>query len=185
MNRKILNKAHEYALSGQDIKNILDDKVNILTYPQLSQYININDVLTIDKPLIILYLLHSWSYGHWVALIKHNDRIEFFDSYGIPIDKQLNNIKDKNFKIESNQDYPYLLKLLYDSNQKIEFNHTPLQKMKKDNIESVATCGRHSAVRCYFKQMKLKDYIKFIKSMTTKSTDADDVVSFLTLNLNN
>jgi hypothetical protein len=182
-NRFYLNKAQEYALSGQDIKNILNDDVNIITYPQLTKYNDINDILTIDKPLIILYLLHSWTYGHWVALIKHNDRIEFFDSYGIEIDDHLNKIKDKNFKIQSNQDYPHLLKLLYDSGEKIEFNHTPLQKMKKDNIESVNTCGRHSACRCYFKWMKLKDYIKFIKSMTTKNIDADDVVTFLTFNI--
>lgn len=177
--REYLNLLHNKALSSQDIWNALGGNCNILTYPQLMK---VNDIMQVlNKPLILLYMTHE-RFGHWCCLIKHNDRIEFFDSYGIIIDDQLKKI-DEIFRIKSGQNYPHLLKLLYNSGYKIEYNHIPLQKKYKSKIETVATCGRHCICRIWFKDLKLKDYIKFIKKNIKKGIDADDIVVFLTQNI--
>jgi hypothetical protein len=167
---------HEKAFSGADILKFLNYKCNLMTYPELTNCESIFDAMGEHKALVLLYLTKE-NFGHWVCVFEHdNGKIEFFDSYGTIIDDQLKQIKS-NFRKVSNQDYPHLTYLLYNSNRPVEYNHTPLQKKYTDKGRTVSTCGRHVCVRLIARKMPLTKYIKLIKK---QHTDPDSVVTFLT-----
>ena len=167
------------SLSSSDIFLALNGQCNILTYPELTKFNNINDVLTIEKPLILLYLTKE-RYGHWCCLIRHTiNLIEFFDSYGTIIDDQLKKI-NKNFRIESKQLLPHLTKLLYNSGCLIEYNHTQLQKFDKN----ISTCGRWVVCRIWNKKLPLEEFIEKIKKEANNNNETlDEFITNFTNNL--
>lgn len=182
IDKNLIKLLHNKSLSGRDIHNFLGGQCNILTYPEIKEFNSIDNILSIDKPLVLLYMTKE-HYGHWVCLIKHLNKIEFFDSYGTVIDKQLDKINPF-FRSQSGQDYPYLLKLLYDSGLPVEYNHYPIQKKYKDKIETVATCGRHCIVRLLNKDLELENYINGLKNVAYElGGDEDDIVVLITENI--
>jgi hypothetical protein len=168
------------ALSNYNINNILKNNTIILTYSQLSRFNNIYDLLKYFDHFILLYL-SKLNFGHWVCVINHPDRIEFFDPYGgsnIP-DSQLDKI-NKLVKYETNQDYPYLSKLLYESEKAIEYNNYQFQEKKND----INTCGRHCIVRVLLKNMLLDDYYKYMNKLSKYyNLNFDDIVTLITENI--
>lgn len=175
----MLNKKN-IALSNYKVNELLKDKTKILTYKQLPKFNNINDLLNPYNNFILLYL-SKLNFGHWVCILKHKDRIEFFDPYGgdtLP-DSQLDKIRDI-VKYQTNQNYPYLTKLLYDSNKPIEYNNYKFQKREND----INTCGRHCIVRVLLKDMLLDDYYIFMKELSDYyNLDYDDIVTIITENI--
>ena len=116
MNKHILDRYKEISLSNYDIFDLLNKKIRILTYPELIKYKNINDVLYPNGCFILLYMAKP-NYGHWCCVIKHHDNIEFFNPYGDGLpDDELSNIP-AHFRKISNQSYPHLTWLLYNSGQ--------------------------------------------------------------------
>jgi hypothetical protein len=172
---KIINNLHNKPFSGKDILKFLDNKTKILTYDKLKDLNNINEAFENHNCFVLLYFTHE-NFGHWTCVIKHEKKIEFFDSYGKKPDNQLNMI-NKEINIMHNQDYPYLTKLLYETGLPIEYNNYRLQKKEKKNINYNATCGRHVSVRLILKELELDDYIKFIKSF---DVDPDTLVTIFT-----
>lgn len=169
------------ALSNYEINNILNDKTKILTYKALPQFNDINQILEPYKNFIMLYMSRP-NYGHWICVIKHPDRIEFFDPYGgknTP-DEELNMINDEVKEI-TNQNYPYLSQLLYDSNYPIEYNNYKFQEHKK----GINTCGRHCIVRVLFKKLLLDDYHDLMTHLCNKlNMNYDQLVTYITVNIN-
>lgn len=166
--KKLIGKS----LSNNEIYDVFDGKIKILTYPELEQYKNIDELLYPYDKVIILYLT-SENYGHWVALFKINhNNIEFFDSYSMKPDEELKLIGE-HVRNVNNQTTPHLSHLLYDSNYNIHYNDVRLQKMKND----VNTCGRHCIVRLACDKMFIDDYVKLITSF---KYDPDYVVTYLT-----
>jgi len=164
------------SLSSEDIVRLVKGKTKIILYPELANYKNINDVLEPYGSAVILYLSDK-NYGHWVCLIKHPDRIEFFDSYAMKPDTEFYFIKEKERKKYNYHGRPYLTELLYNSKIPIEYNHQPLQSESDD----IATCGRHVAIRILFKDLLLDDYLKIIKGV--RDMTPDELVLYLTENL--
>ena len=82
MNLEIIEN---YSLSDMDIKSILPP-ANIISYKQLAKYKNINDVFN-NSDIVILFFEeqeeHNNEIGHWQLLMKDDDKIIFFDSYGL------------------------------------------------------------------------------------------------------
>jgi hypothetical protein len=177
MNKKLLDKYQEISLSNYDVFNILDKKVRVLTYPELTKYKNIDDVLRPHGCFVLLYLTKE-SYGHWTCCIKYNDRIEVFDSYGdSQPDDELEQINMK-FRKESNQYYPYLTKLLYESGYPVEYNDYKFQKHRDD----IKTCGRHVAMRIKLKDIKLDDYYDIMTKLKKEfKLTYDELVTLLTM----
>ena len=86
--------------SGEDILTLCDGKTNILTYKELMNYNNIDEVLSPFGCAVILYETKP-NYGHWVCLIKHDDNIiSFYDSYGLGVDEQLNFIDENKVRLQ-------------------------------------------------------------------------------------
>lgn len=174
-----INKYKNIALSNHDIFKILNKKVNIVTYPTLSKIRNINELFG-EYPYFILLYMSSHNFGHWIAIIKHNDRIEYFDPYGgndnFP-DEALKNINPE-FKKISLQDKPYLTRLLYNTKYPIEYNNYNFQK----HGNNIRTCGRHCVVRCLLHHYLLDEY-KEILSIIKKDTNMnyDDIVTLMSI----
>jgi hypothetical protein len=172
---KIIKKLEAKPFSGEDILKICDNKTKIITYPDLYQFKNIDALLKPYDCVVILFL-SAPSYGHWVCLIKHTNSkkpfIEFFDSYGMQPDQQLQFI-DKNFRKQSNQTYPKLTEMLLGSKYPIKYNNVQLQKTRED----VSSCGRHVAFRIVMKHIKLGEYIKLMKN---SKYSPDMIVTYLT-----
>lgn len=172
----ILKENEDIALSNYDLLQMLDNKVNIVTYPKLINYNRIEDVLGPNNAAFILYESEP-RFGHWIALMKRGDTIEYFDPYGGKIDGTLDYIDD-DFKKKTNQDKTYLINLLLESPYEIEYNEFPFQKMKDD----IKTCGRHSAVRLLLKDLDIYSYKAFLDAIKKETgLNYDEIVTVLTI----
>jgi hypothetical protein len=98
--------------------------------------------------------------------------LEFFDSYGLTPDEELNFNKNEYFRKSKNQDYPHLSYLLDHSPYEISYNNYKFQQKRND----IRTCGRHVACRIIFRHMPLEDYKVF---MTDKYLTPDQIVTLL------
>lgn len=162
----LVKKAEDYLLTGNDILRITDDKTKIMLYDDLKNYNSLDDILSPFNAVVLAYETLNRLGGHWVLLMKNNDVIEFFDSYGFyPDDEEKLNIYNK---------LPYLTNLLSKSPYKFVYNNTKLQK----NLEDINTCGRHIACRLRFREYPINEYIHI---MTKNKYDPDYMVTLLTL----
>jgi hypothetical protein len=168
----VIKNLKKKAFSDKDILNLCKGKTKIISYPELYNYKTIDEVLYPYNSVVILYETKP-RYGHWICVLKQpKNTIEVFDSYGIPIDDELNFIDD-NFRKKNNEVFPILSLLLLKSNYKIIYNKVKLQKYKND----VSSCGRHVCLRILLQDLSLKKYIKLL---TNKKYDPDTIVTYLT-----
>ena len=142
----IIKRLENTALSNYDILLLLDNKVNIVLYPDLYKYTSIDQLLNPYNCAIILYESRK-HYGHWCSIIKRDNSIEFFNPYGGLPDDCLNHI-NLDFRIESNQVIPILKLLMHESPYELHYNEFQFQQKGYD----IKTCGRHCVVRCMLKK---------------------------------
>lgn len=146
-----------------------------IPFDQLMTYDDINSVFMeqttgrISNSVLIIYR-SSELFGHWVCLCRSNDlrRISYFNSYGSYIDKALDHISQE-FKDQSRQNFPYLLKLLHQSAYEIHWNDTQLQVM--DN--KTATCGHWCGLFMYYSKMgkTLEEFVLPFESVPLEERD--------------
>lgn len=173
--RNDIKLKEDIALSNFDILKLLHNKVNIILYPDLHKYENIDQLLDPYDCCIILYESKP-RYGHWIALIKKNDSIEFFNPYGGLPDASLKLI-DPEFRAQSNQLLPYLKRLMYKSPYELNYNEFQFQRKGFD----IKTCGRHCTVRVMCKVINIYQYKDLLDKLCEKyHTDYDGVVTILT-----
>lgn len=177
----VLKKYVDYPLSNFDIMKLVKRKANIILYPDLHKYKSIDDVL---GPYGVAFILFESKpqYGHWTLLFKLNDgTLEFYNPYGtreqgFP-DDSLNFIPN-DFAKKSNQDYPYLSKLLLKSPYQLSYNEIPFQKHAKN----IKTCGRWSVFRLLNKHLSLYEFNDLIKQLMKRTRlSADEVVTLMTI----
>lgn len=160
----------DIALSGKDILKLVDGKANLVIYEDIHKYKTLDDLLGPYGACVILYCFKP-KYGHWCCIFKRKpDTIEFFNSYGGKPDSTLYLIND-DYRKNSNQWYPYLCKLIYDSGYNIEYNEHQFQKFDND----IYTCGRWACMRLLLRDLSLKEFKKLFKNKY-----GDEVVTFLT-----
>jgi hypothetical protein len=179
MNRNIIKKYEDIALSDKHMFKLLDGKNNLVLYPNLINYDNIDDVLG-DYGMCTLLFEAKKNYGHWCCLWKQSpDTVSFFNSYGGYPDDSLKYIPEHFARI-SNQDYPYLSILLNNSPYKLTYNEYAYQKLAKD----IKTCGRHVCVRLFCRELTDNQYHKFIKEYCKKyNVNADQLVTLMTMHV--
>lgn len=169
-----IKKYEDIALSDKEVLALIDGKANRVLYPELVNYKNIDEVLGPYGACILLFEAKK-NYGHWVCLFKMpgGGKIEFFNPYGGFPDDSLKYIPSAFAKI-SNQDFPYLSALLYESPYELYYNEHKFQK--KDS--STKTCGRWCAVRLSLRDYSLEEFTElFIKN-------GDEIVTILTMYIN-
>lgn len=176
----ILKRYEDIALSDKEVLDLVDKKANLILYPQLHNYEMIDQILNPYGACIILYESQP-NYGHWCCIFKIDDNtLEFFNPYGGYPDINLEQIP-YNFRKESNQDYPHLSWLMYNSNYNLTYNQHKFQKYDQD----VKTCGRWCALRLNCRSMPLEEFYKMIKQLTNKlHVTNDELVTMLTMFIN-
>lgn len=185
-----IDKFKSIPLSNYDIEDLLDGQVNIVMYPDMHKYKSLDELLYPYKCCIILYETAPRK-GHWVCLtlrpdihMKKNGEcqivLEYWNSYGSSKDDATTGMPDdelkfipKDFAIESNQDYPYLTRLILDCNYKLTFNEFPFQKLKA----GISTCGRWCVLRCLLKELSLEEFRDLFLGLY-----GDEYISLLTSN---
>lgn len=177
---ELIKQEIKKSLSNFDIKKMLKGKCNLISYDQLAKYKTIDEAMGKYGCLVILYETKE-HYGHWTCVFKtHNSKgeeiISFFDSYALPVDKELDFIDD-DFKIYNNSYYPYLSKLLFESPLKIEYNEHELQ----DFSTKISTCGRWVVARLIFRDLPLKKFVKLFSS--DPYITSDELVTAFTMTL--
>ena len=168
---KVLEKLKELesiSLSNHDIENLLDGKVNVVTYPELKEYSSLDELLGNNGCAVILYMTDK-NFGHWCALVRVNNKlVEFFDPYGMVPDSELKFVP-AHLKKSTRQDFAYLSQLMDDSPYKLSYNEYPMQHFGK----GLNTCGRWSTARCIFKEWPLsKFHNKFVNNEFGMSPDS-------------
>ncbi len=185
--RKKLKKYENIPLSDTDIRKIVDGKCNVVLYPDMHKFKNIDEVLQPYGAAAILYQSRD-NYGHWVCITlrdpseglsrKGKQILEFFNSYGnldgggMP-DQELKNIPPE-YAAKSSQNYPYLADLLLDKScqYKLSYNEYQFQKLDKD----MATCGRWTAMRILLKHIPLREFYDIFHGIFS-----DQLVTALTM----
>jgi hypothetical protein len=177
---QVIETVHR-ALSDKDIRDILGDKCKIIKYSELSQYSSLSELLPELLDYVVILYEESLNSGHWVGLLKYNNIYEFFDSYGLMIDKQLI-WTDLKTRQRLNERIPYLTNLLKHENY--IYNKTHFQD--QDNF--VNTCGSHVVHRIYRlinNNMTLEDYHKFMRDLSKESKFNYDLIVSTFVNLIN
>lgn len=166
--REIIRNVESVELTGRDIKKIAGDYVNLVVYDELKDYQTIEDLFNGNPCAILLYRLAA-GYNHWVAINKRGDEIDYYNSYGLQPDAELDM---STYKFE-----PRLGYLLANSPYKVNINNERMQRVKS----SVNTCGRWAALRCLFKHLTNHEFNEQFKRLELKTPD--EIVTALTFTI--
>lgn len=130
------------SLSTYEIAEIANKQITMIPSTDVSYYSDIVDMFA--TPYVVLNYLSSENYGHWVCMYLRKNgenrkdwEISYFDSYGDKPDIPMEYIPYE-YRVESNQQFPYLLQLMIDSKIPINYNNHKLQEYSP----TIATCGR-------------------------------------------
>ena len=170
-------------LSDSDMTRILGKDCKILEYKDLLKYKNINEILTKDNDYFILLYELQASSGHWTCVLKYNNLLEFFDSYGLQADKELAWIS-KPARAKLHENFPILSTLINNSNMKVIHNLTRFQQFKRN----MSTCGDHVVHRIYrfiHNKLDLDDYTRYMNHLKKEyHLNYDEIVSEFVLSFN-
>jgi hypothetical protein len=170
--KNILN----YSLSDSDIKTVLGHDTKIIEYKDLNEYNSIYDLLPNEKDFVIVLVESKHNSGHWCALLRYNNTIELWDSYGGDIANELNYITRKMNQIlhQNKAELHQLLKTVKATDE-IIYSTTKLQEEGPD----IATCGRHACLRvkmCMHFGYDLEQYLKFFIDKVNETGLCPDVL---------
>lgn len=167
----VIRETEKTAFGNDEITKLCEGKVKIVKYSDIKKYSNLDTLLKPWDSVILLYETQP-NFGHWTALMRYQEEgkniIEFFDPYGIPLDKQLNFVP-ANMKSKLNEDHKYLTELM------LKYKQQHPNTLMKENIvqlqdfkNGVNTCGRWSGMRVCFKHIPLTKFIACFKNQKEK-----------------
>jgi hypothetical protein len=154
--------------------NVLNPDALIITYDEFNKIFNIEKFFSYYKKIIILYLIQSRNSGHYTCLFLNNGFINYFDSYGMPVDFNLD-LLTKEQRVEYDQKTKKLSLLLKD--YIVIYNNVLLQG------KGTLTCGQFVTHRLHNCQYTEEQYIK--KFFLNKKKSPDEIVADYCLNLLN
>jgi hypothetical protein len=142
---------------------------HILKYGDIDDYTNIRQILPKKKDYKILLLESKLDSGHWVCLLRYDDNIEYFNSYGLKPGKELDfNSTLVNQQLDQETRHlDILLNKAVREGFKVFYNKRRFQKMS----DNVATCGKHCILRLIMflkMNMTLPEYICFFDKLLSK-----------------
>ena len=171
----IAKDAEVFSLGTDDILRIADNKTNIIAYEDLEQVSNLDEILEPYDSIVILYQT-ALNFGHWVCLLKTGEKtLEFYDSYGLKPDQELNMSNEFHLRTHNGVITPHLTALMKAGNWSYTYNKERLQK----RLEDVNTCGRYSALRVRFRDITMKKFNKLLTG--NKHYHPDMWVSVMTM----
>lgn len=171
MTKKELDQLEQYALSGEDLVNLVG-WIDIISYPDLDTYANLDDLFKKRDQVVVLFLTESKDFGHWLCMLLHRKHktVEVFDSYGLTGDSHRKWLTPQKRR-SLDQVAPQMSNLIRKSTYHPVYNNVKLQAEKKN------TCGRHVACRIMNARMLLPKYIELVQS---SGVDPDEYVTMVT-----
>jgi hypothetical protein len=155
-----MNKELACLVSNVDLEHKFQSnlkQIKIMVYSQLNDYPNMFLLLPIKVCACFILLRTSDSSGHWTVICRNDDKIYYFDSYGVKPDGELSHISPKiRYELdESNKALTRLIKTI-PKWMTFEWNNVEFQKFGP----GINTCGKHCYVftRCVFDGMTLHEY---------------------------
>ena len=128
----------QYLVSNVDIINKLKNfTVKIILYKDLKKFRNIIELLPTEYCAVCILIKTTINSGHWTCVVKQNNTLYYFDSYGVKIDGELKNIAP-HLRYDLNEKTKYLTKLLMNTNFIVKQNMHKYQ----DYSENISTCGK-------------------------------------------
>ncbi len=153
------------SITDGDLRAYFGNDVNkhIIKYSEFQNYNKINQILKYNKDYKIVLIENTTNNGHWILIMRYNNTIEIFNSYGL---KPSEDLKYMNNNYYLGQDEKYLNNILDNSMNefKIIFNTYRFQKME----EGINTCGRWLILRYIMLRdynMDLYKFIEFFKKL--------------------
>lgn len=160
--------------SDSDFKRYFGDG-KVIKYSELGNYHSINELLPNDKDFRIILVESKYNQGHWTAIMKYGDIIEWFNSYGTKPEYDFKFIPSFT-KYLLGQGGNALTKLLNtkDKRQKVYYNKKKLQVID-DNIN---TCGRWVTARILGMLVgyELDDFINKVEDKVEESGKPTDIL---------
>ena len=115
-----------------------DDYNNIIKYNELDNYNSIEQLLPSNKSWKIILIENEYNSGHWTLIMRYNNTIEWFNSYGTFPSEELDYIPNyKNQQLEQTIKYLNILLTKGLNKFKIIYNKKKFQKLE-DNINPLA-----------------------------------------------
>lgn len=167
-----------YALSNDDINEILEPDTKVFSYPKFGEMSHIDEAFDKLGRCIFLFLTESSTSGHWLCMFKRKDNIiEFYDSYGGKPDSQREWLSEDELE-ELGEGTPYLTQLLKASGYRVYYNTYQYQKEKRD----YNSCGRWCVMRLICKDMSNIQFYNLIREQMKENElkEADDFVALFT-----
>ena len=163
-------------LSDTDLRHILGNDLKILKYSELANFPSLDYVLPRPTDDCVILIEEEPDSGHWVALLKYEGMVEFFDAYGNKWDTELSWIpREKREQLGEAQ--KYLSGLL--ERTSLKRIYSPYHFERTSN--KVNTCGSHCAHRIYrlrHDKMDLHDYYSYMEEAEEKlHASPDEVVA--------
>lgn len=161
-------------LSDSDFSRYFGDG-KVIKYSDLANYNNINDLLPNDKDFRIILIESSVNQGHWVAVMKYGDILEYFNSYGTKMEHDFKFIPTmvKHLLGQGGNLLTNLLKTK-GKDQKVYYNKKRLQEIN-DNVN---TCGRWVVCRILAMLMgyELDDFINKVEEKEEETGKPSDIL---------
>jgi hypothetical protein len=170
-----MRKTLAYSLSDADIRHILGQNTKIVEFKDLDTFENIYELLPNEKDFVIILVESKDNSGHWVMLIRDGNRIEQFDSYGCPLETELNFISSAMNRMlgQSKQEFHQLMRTI-DEEDELVYNKSRLQA----EDPNIATCGRHCCLRGLMHNLgySLEEYLQFLEDHREETGLPIDVI---------
>ena len=166
-----------YMVSDTDFSKYLgaDASSKILKYADLANYQTIYDLIPNVNDYKIILTESQKNVGHWCALLRYNNTLEWWDSYGVRPDGELQFIPAK-IKQELGETQHHLTRLINTSNrgEKVIYNHKKIQILK----DGINTCGKWTIARikAFLNGFDLKHFQDFIEDECNETGKPADVV---------
>ena len=172
--RKALGSGVGQPVSGEALLALVGGKGKVVRYRDLADVGSVDELLGPHGRVFILYESQP-GYGHWTVLLRRGkNSVELFDSYGLPVDDELDFLPVR-FRQETGQARAHLSQLLGHSPYRIEYNNHRLQSTRP----GIATCGKWCALRALNSRMGVDAFARRVRAeCRRRKLSPDELVDF-------
>jgi hypothetical protein len=135
----------KYFITDHDIKSTLNSSTKIFTFAELDKFDTIYDLLNLSFDYCFILMESEKNKGHWVVIMRYENKFEFFDPYGYDVKSLLKFTPKFMHKLLGN-DYNEDFQDLINSIKKTDtYSYNKIKYQQQ--LEDVNTCGRWCMLR--------------------------------------